>query len=92
MKKVILSGFAAGIITLASSGISVANAAPTSWTDDESAFICTETSQYSTPDLVSNTIFLLQMKHNLSRADAVAGMREAVTDFCPSHLSAVPTR
>jgi hypothetical protein len=84
----VAGGIAAGIVCAVP-----ANAAPASWVEDESSFICLElSSSASYPNLLDATITILQQKHNIGREETVAGMRQAAQLYCPRNLSAVPAR
>jgi hypothetical protein len=41
---------------------------------------------------MSIEISLLQTSHDASRAEAVAGIRQAANGYCPEYLSVVPAR
>lgn len=69
-----------------------AHAAP-SWVADESAGICNalylESQGY---DWNNTQIQLLQLSYDVSRAQAVQGIRQAATEYCPEYLSAAPSK
>jgi hypothetical protein len=62
---------------------------------DESAMICNSlsltTSQHDN-DWVNMQITSLQMQYDLSRSQAVSGIRAAVSTYCPEYLSVAPAR
>ena len=65
------------------------------WVADQSADICNYLSlQKSVPstDWVTLSISSLQLSQDVSRAEAVTGIRQAATTYCPQHLSVVPVR
>ncbi|UTQ77875.1 hypothetical protein [Mycolicibacterium phage Kashi_SSH1] len=71
----------------------VAQAAP-AWVEDESANICNSLNLASTYDRswVTTQISLLQLSHDIGRAEAVAGIRAAAIEYCPEYLSVVPAK
>ena len=64
------------------------------WVEDESASICSslhlQAGGYG--DWITSEISMLQLSHDIGRAEAVAGIRQAATGYCPQNLSAVPVR
>ena len=72
-----------------------AQATPTNWVEDESSYICDALAldyKEGKHDWATIEIGTLQTKYGISRADAVSGMYEAAQSYCPSYISAVPTR
>jgi hypothetical protein len=82
--------------TASATSIAPALASPASsnWVEDESAMICNQMYlEYEVPGNWANlTVMELQTKHGISRAAAVAGIRQAVQTYCPGYVSAVPAR
>ena len=77
----------------------VAMAAPAnadySWVADESAAICNAlslASDLNDNDWVSMQIQSLQLTQDASRSEAVTGIRQAASGYCPEYLSVVPAR
>ena len=64
------------------------------WVADESAAICNTLSLVDSgyDEWMSIEISLLQTSHDASRAEAVAGIRQAASGYCPEYLSVVPAR
>jgi hypothetical protein len=90
MKKVITAGLVAAALALAPVAQASAN-----WIDDESAMICNSlslTSSQHDNDWVNMQITSLQMQYDLSRSQAVSGIRAAVSTYCPEYLSVAPAR
>jgi hypothetical protein len=98
MKKVItaaLMGGVAAAATAAMVGVATPANADYAWVADQSADICNYLSlQKSVPstDWVTLSISSLQLSQDVSRAEAVTGIRQAATSYCPQHLSVVPVR
>jgi hypothetical protein len=85
-----------GVATL-TAGITLAApaAATYSWVEDESASICSSlylTDSGSGDNWTTLKIQMLQLKLDIGRAEAVAGIGQAATEYCPQYLASVPTR
>jgi hypothetical protein len=66
-----------------------------SWVTDESASICNSLSlvhDLHDNDWITMEISSLQLTQDVGRAEAVAGIRQAATGYCPEYVSYVPTR
>jgi hypothetical protein len=65
-----------------------------SWVADESAAICNSLSLVNSgySDFGTTEILRLQLVQDVGRAEAVTGIRQAATSYCPQYLSAVPAR
>jgi hypothetical protein len=62
-----------------------------SWVANESASICNGLYLQSRGyDWLSITISSLQLSHDIGRAEAVNGIRQAASAYCPQYLSSVP--
>ena len=89
MKKIVT------ILALGISGLIFAPSAQAStWVEDESAAICNTLSLVDAgySDWNNIQISLLQLTYDVSRSEAVAGMREAAVSYCPEYVSSVPLR
>lgn len=100
-KAALLSADAVSFAATAVVGLAVAAgvlAAPAqaeySWVGDESAGICNAMSLVHSgySDWASIEISSLQLTQNISRSEAVAGIRQAASGYCPEYLSVVPAR
>lgn len=84
-------------LVLGAGAAAIAMAAPAnaeySWVADESASICNSLSLTSSGyDWMSIEISSLQLSQDVSRSEAVTGIRQAAVGYCPQYLSVVPAR
>ena len=90
MKKVLAAAGIGAALTLV---LAPAANAQYSWVADESASICNglylESRGYN---WISLTIQSLQTTHDIGRAEAVSGIQQAASAYCPQYSSAVPVR
>jgi hypothetical protein len=93
MKKTAVTALLGGALVGALALAPTASAAPT-WVEDESASICNSLSLASEVDgdWINIQIQSLQLSHDASRSEAVAGIRAAAQGYCPQYLTAVPAR
>ena len=93
MKKVITKA----ALIIGAGAVAVAMAAPANaeydWVADESAAICNALSLTDSGyDWMSIQIQSLQLTQDVSRAEAVTGIRQAASGYCPQYLSLAPAR
>jgi hypothetical protein len=88
MKKVLAAAGIGAALTLV---LAPAANAQYSWVADESASICNGLALQSHGyDWISITITSLQTSHGIGRAEAVSGIRQAASAYCPQYSSSVP--
>jgi len=96
-KKLVVGGAVMGSLMIGGAalviGAGIARADYT-WVTDESADICNSLSLVSDlhdNDWITMQISTLQLSHDIGRAEAVAGIRQAAAGYCPEYLTVAPT-
>jgi hypothetical protein len=96
--KLIAGGVVAGGLMLTAAGLVMGAGiahAQYGWVEDESASICNSLSlaadKYGDSSWVTLQISMLQLSQDIGRREAVAGIHQAATQYCPEYIAYTPT-